>query len=170
MFIANLIFLYHVIVASEDLLRAAIWKTTDPKLREYFENHLKEERDHAKWLAEDLKSVDVDVERFEAPLVAIQMAGSLYYLIFHVHPAALLGYMRVLESWPMDKARLAEIGKQYPEGLTRTVRYHIDHDPDHLKDLTAIIESLPEQRKLIDDVSIMTRNYLQQVAHQLRAA
>lgn len=170
MLIANLIFLYHIMVASEDLLRAAIGKTHDERLRKYFENHLEEERDHAKWLAHDLKSVQVDVDKIEPPLLAIQMAGSIYYLIFHVHPAALLGYMRVLESWPMDKARLVEVGKQYPTDLLRTVRYHIEHDPDHLKDLTTVIESLPEQRKLIDNVSTMTRNYICQAAQALRVA
>lgn len=169
MFIANLIFLYHLIVASENLLRVAIGETLDPRLRKYFEKHLEEERDHAKWLAQDLKSINVDVKAIEPALLPIQMAGSVYYLIFHVHPTALLGYMRVLESWPMDKARLDEVSKPYP-ALARTVRYHIEHDPDHLKDLLEVIESLPEHRKLIDDVSIMTRNYLQQVANQLRAA
>src|SRR5690348_11828589 len=121
MFITNLVFLYHIMVASENLLRMAARETSDRKLREYFEKHLEEERDHAKWLAEDLNSVCVDVKKTEPPLLAIQMAGSLYYLIFHVHPAALLGYMQVLESWPMDKGRLLEVAQPYPKSLLRTV-------------------------------------------------
>jgi hypothetical protein len=167
MLIPNLIFLYHLVVASEPLLRAAIAHTSEPHLKAYFEEHLKEETGHAQWLAEDLRSIEIDVARTAAPLIAVQMAGSLYYLIFHVHPAALLGYMRVLESWPSDKAKLAERAKGYPKELLRTVNYHIDHDPDHLRDLLDIIEKVPEQRRLIDDVSAMTHNYLQQAARMI---
>lgn len=170
MFIANLIFLYHIMVASEPLLRVAIYESRDLRLRKYFEKHLEEERDHAKWLANDLKSVGIDVGHTEPPLVAIQMAGSLYYLIYHVHPAALLGYMRVLESYEMTPQQWAKLEKEYPASLLRTVKYHVDHDPDHLKDINAIIESLPEQRKLVDDVARMTQNYIRAAAEQLRSA
>lgn len=167
MLIPNLIFLYHTMVASENLLRVAIGETPEGELRRYFEHHLEEERDHAKWLAEDLKCVNVEAERTEKPLLAVQMAGSLYYLIYHAHPAALLGYMRVLESWPMDKARFAERAKPYPKALLRTLNYHIDHDPEHFADLLAIIATVPEHAKLIEDVAAMTRNYLRQAARAI---
>jgi hypothetical protein len=169
MLIPNLIFVYHVIVASENLLRVAIGETREPELKAYFRRHLEEEHDHAKWLAEDLLCVEVDVARTEVPLLAVQMAGSLYYLIYHVHPGALLGYMRVLESWPMDKARFAERAKPYPKALLRTLNHHIDHDPDHFRDLLVMIEALPEQTKLIEDTAAMTRNYLRQAAAQIAA-
>lgn len=170
MFIANLIFLYHIMVASEPLLRFALAETTDPRLREYFAKHLEEERGHSTWLAQDLKSIGVDVGHTEAPLIAIQMAGSIYYLIFHVHPVALLGYMRVLEGPGMSQERLAKLEQEYPRSLLRTVRYHLEHDLDHMKDLNAIIEALPEHRKLIDEVSVMTQNYIQAAAEQIRSA
>lgn len=169
MLIPNLIFIYHTIVASENLLRVAIAETSDPALKGYFEKHLEEERDHAQWLAEDLRCVDVEASKTQVPLLAVQMAGSIYYLIFHAHPAALLGYMRVLESWPMDRAKLAEKGRPYPKGLLRTVNHHIENDPDHLKDLLAMIETIPEHAKLVDDVSAMTRNYLYQAAREINA-
>ena len=169
MLIPNLIFVYHTIVASENLLRVAIAQTSEPALKQYFEKHLEEERDHAQWLAEDLQCVNVEAAKTEVPLLAVQMAGSVYYLIFHAHPAALLGYMRVLESWPMDKAKLAERGKPYPKGLLRTVNHHIEHDPDHLKDLLAMIEAVPEHAKLVNNVSAMTRNYLYQAALEISA-
>jgi hypothetical protein len=170
MLIPNLIFLYHVMVASEPLLCAAIERTTDAQLKAYFENHLEEERDHAQWLAEDLASADIDVGKTQPPLVAVQMAGSLYYLIFHVHPAALLGYMEVLESWPMDKERFKARAQGYPPELLRTLNHHIDHDPAHLEDLRAIIDSVPEHAGLIRDVGLMTRRYLQEAALQIHAA
>jgi hypothetical protein len=170
MLIPNLIFVYHTIVASENLLRVAISQTSDPSLKQYFEKHLEEERDHAQWLAEDLECINIEAAQTEVPLLAVQMAGSVYYLIFHAHPAALLGYMRVLESWPMDKAKLAERAKPYPKALLRTVNHHIAHDPGHLEDLLAVIASVPQHAKLIEDVATMTRNYLYQAAESIRAA
>lgn len=167
MLIPNLIFLYHLIRASENLLSVAIAQSPPGRLKAYFEQHLEEERGHAQWLVEDLKWVDIDVAQTRVPLLAVQMAGSVYYLIYHAHPAALLGYMKVLESWPMDKARFAELGRAYPKPLLRTVNYHIDHDPQHFQDLLAIIESIPEQQRLIEDVAAMTRNYLAQAAQQI---
>lgn len=166
MFIPNLIFVYHTIVASENLLRVAISQSSGA-LKTYFEKHLAEETGHAKWLAQDLLCIDINVESTQVPLLAAQMAGSMYYLIYHAHPAALLGYMRVLEGWPNDRAKLAERGKDYPEALLRTVNYHIDHDPDHLKDLLEMIASLPEHRELIENVVVMTRNYLIQAAAEI---
>jgi hypothetical protein len=168
MLIANLIFMYHVIIASERLLREAIDETRDnPPLRAYLERHLVEEHGHAQWLAEDLQCVNIDVHSTCAPLLAVQMAGSLYYLIFHAHPAALLGYMAVLESWPMDKARFAELGRPYPPQLLRTLNHHIDHDPEHWKDLQEMIELVPEHRALIEQVASMTRNYLLEAARSI---
>jgi hypothetical protein len=169
MLIPNLIWLYHVMAASENLLRVAIVELPPGVLRRYFEKHLEEERGHAKWLAADLRSVNIEVERTQIPLVAAQMAGSIYYLIFHAHPAALLGYMQVLESWPMDKAKLAESGKDYPRVLLRTVNHHIEHDPAHLKEILAMIAAQPEHAKLIADVAVMTRNHLQQAAREIMA-
>lgn len=167
--IPNLIFLYHVIVASEKLLKEAIAKGDDSRLRNYFEHHLEEEKDHAKWLAEDLQCVGIDVTRTDAPLVAIQMVGSIYYLIFHSHSAALLGYMLVLESWPMNREKFSEMGRPYPNQLLRTLNYHMDHDPAHLRDLVDVISSVPEHRKLISDVAAMTRACLMQAAIQIQS-
>lgn len=167
MLIPNLIFLYHLIRASENLLCVAIAQTPPGRLKEYFEQHLQEEQGHAQWLAEDLRCVDIDVAKTQVPLLAVQMAGSVYYLIYHAHPAALLGYMRVLESWPMKKERFAELGRAYPKALLRTVNHHIEHDPQHLKDLLDIIATMPQHHALIDDVSAMTRNYLAQAAQQI---
>src|SRR5690348_14224074 len=97
------------------------------------------------------------------------MAGSLSYLIFDVHPAALLEYIQVLESWPMDKGRLLEVAQPYPKSLLRTVSHHMDHDPHHLAELNAVIKAVPKYHKLIADVAIMTRNYIHQAALAIAA-
>lgn len=165
MLIRNLIFLYHVISASENLLVVAAQACKDERLRAYFEHHLLEERGHAQWLAEDLASIDVNVRATPIPPLAREMVGSIYYAIFHVDPAALLGYMQVLESSPQNEARLQELKKQYPASLLRTVRYHAQHDPAHVKSLSTVIDALPfDQRELVEHTRSMTCDYLRRAA------
>jgi hypothetical protein len=160
MLILNLIFLWHVIRASEHLLVVAAAQASG-ELKDYFQRHLEEERGHAQWLAEDLKSVGVDVSRTKLPREAMEMVGSVYYLIFHAHPCALLGYMHLLEGWPMPEARLREWQDQYPASLLRTTLHHARHDPDHLAELNRIIEALPPERAaLVDQTRATSREYL----------
>lgn len=165
MLIPNLIWIYHVIVASERLLETAASCTDDPKLRQYFESHLKEERGHAQWLAEDLQSVDVDVKKTFPPAAVINMVGGIYYLIFHVSPLALLGYMQALESCAFTD--LEKLENQYPASLLRTIRHHADHDPQHSEDLEAIIRTHPSE--LIGYVHTMTTRYLKSIPTQVVA-
>lgn len=161
MFIRNLIFLYHVIIASENLLVVAAMACREGAVREYFEHHLLEERGHAQWLAEDLASVDVDVKAMPIPALARELVGSIYYAIFHVGPVALLGYMLALESWPHSDAHLQELEKQYPASLLRTTRHHAQHDPGHAESLRTVIRELPShQRQLIEHTEAMTYDYV----------
>ncbi len=165
MLLRNLVFLYHVIKASENLLTVAADLAGDGPLRDYFERHLEEERGHAAWLAEDLASVGLIAAQTKIPPVAMQMVGSVYYMVFHADPCALLGYMRVLESWPMPETRLHELEQRYPRSLLRTARYHAKNDPQHLADLTAVIEGLSvERRALVDQMSAVTREFLRKEA------
>jgi rubrerythrin len=157
--VENLVFLYHTMRASENLLTVAASRS-EGKLKEYFERHREEERDHADWLAEDLKSVGVDVKRTRIPQAACEMVGTVYYMIHHVDPCALLGYMDVLESWDNNEAKLKAMGKGYPPELLRTMRWHAEHDKEHIKEVRAEIEELsPEQRKLVEQTKEMTRYY-----------
>jgi hypothetical protein len=157
--IPNLIFCYHTIVASEDLLIEAAKRSEGP-LEDYFREHLSEEKDHAQWLAEDLVSVGIRVWETQIPIEVVEMVGSVYYMVFHADPAALLGYMQVLEreDWPM----LPQWEKDYPASLLRTVKHHAEHDPGHARKLRDIIETLePERRALVEQTRQRTLHYLQ---------
>jgi hypothetical protein len=154
--------------ASENLLVMAASQASGD-LREYFERHLEEERGHAQWLAEDLDSIGVDVERTQLPREAVEMVGSVYYMIFHADPAALLGYMAVLEGWEMQP-QLAQWEKQYPASLLRTVKFHAQEDPGHAAELQSVIYSLPpERRALVEQTRSMTIDYLRRSAAYLQA-
>jgi hypothetical protein len=167
--VPNLIFVWHCIRASEHLLECAIARSSG-ELADYFCRHLEEERGHATWLAEDLRSVSVEVSRTRIPREAMEMVGSLYYLIFHVDACALLGYMRVLESCPI-KDKLERLEAEYGPELLRTMRYHAEHDPHHLLGITFQTERLTsQQRSLVDQTSGITIEYLQRATESMRAA
>lgn len=131
-----LAFWYQVIIASEPLLEESIAMLGDDgfegELKAFYRRHLEDERHHAEWLKEDLG---------EHPVVlhfgAAQLAGMAYYLIRHVHPVALLGYMLALESKPPTMEQIEAIEREHGAPAARTARIHALADPGHLEELKA---------------------------------
>lgn len=141
-----LMFLYNVMVASEPLLVLAAEKSNGA-LQEYFKDHLEEERSHDQWLKEDL--LGYDIETIPEDHIAAAMAGSQYYWINHGHPEYLLGYMYFLEGSPMPMGQVEHLEEIYGKGLLRTLRYHATHDPDHVKDIRAMIALQPNKDAIL---------------------
>lgn len=130
--------MYWLMVASEDLLLVASAQADYGRLRNYYLDHRHEERNHQIWLKHDLENLGVNlVHDFRAAAIA----GSQYYLIYHYHPALLLGYMHVLEAWPKPLDVIEKLEESY--GPLRCLRYHAEHDPKHTEDLKAEIAALP---------------------------
>jgi hypothetical protein len=144
-FIRNLVFVHNVITATPQLLCAAMMHSAGD-LSAYFEAHLEEERDHAQWLADDLASAGVDVHALPISLDAMSMAGSQYYLIYHVDPAALLGYMAALECFPTPEDQVRRLEETHGVDLCRTLRHHATHDIDHGSDVLTQIDKLDARR------------------------
>lgn len=158
-FVCNLLFMYHVIAASENLTRQAA-ERAEGSLKDYFTQHLAEETGHEQWLAEDLLTAGIDVKKTAVAIEAVEMAGSQYYLINHVHPVALLGYMVVLECVPMPLERVEELEAAHGKELLRTLRYHAEHDIDHGADVLAVIDTLTdEQINLVTQSAVQTAHY-----------
>lgn len=154
-FIANLIFVYQVIVATEALLSEAA------PSREFYRAHLTEEKDHAAWLAEDLESAGVNVRAQPVFPEAIAMVGSQYYLIRHVDPVALLGYMAVLECFPGSMAHVEVLERIHGAPLCRTLRHHAEHDIEHgAQVLDEIDELSAREYRLVKQNAIQTALYL----------
>lgn len=147
----NLVYVYHTIVASGPLLELAHSATKEVPLEEYFYKHLNEEKDHAAWLREDLMSVGIDPAALPPPQLVKEMVGTVYYTIFHGDVAYLLGYMRMLESWRMSKEAIQYLKDTYPASLLRTFLLHREKDPEHLKEIEKVVETLPPERKLVVD-------------------
>lgn len=164
--VENLRFLYHLMVASENLLEVGRLAAQDDELRDFYTRHLDEERGHAQWLEADLIAADLGVGPIKR--CAMLAAGVQYYLQFHVNPASLLGYMAVLECFPISAGTLADLEAKVGPILLRTIRHHAEADPQHGAELLAFIDTRP----FIDQASIyesamMTCSFLTEAAQQM---
>jgi hypothetical protein len=166
----NLLFMHAVIVASEPLLEAALDQKPLPEtVRNYYADHLEEERNHADWLLEDLQSID------KKPVLidwrAARLVGAQYYLIHHVSPVALLGYIAVLECRPPPMEQIEQLEALHGEKLLRTARYHATHDIEHGKALLDLIDGMDDQsRRLIVANVIHTAAHIQRALEETHGA
>lgn len=141
----NMVFLYHTMKASEHMLEVAVERSNGNKeLHAYYVDHLEEERGHHVWLANDLNTAGIDVTKTAIPLRAVEMVGTQYYLMYHVDPAALLGYMALQESFAQSLSTVDFLEQTHGKELFKTVRYHAEHDVDHGSDIADVIDNLPE--------------------------
>ena len=139
-------------------------------LRDYYLEHAEEEQGHGEWLLEDLASLgirrDRAAQRLPYPTVAA-LVGSQYYWIQHVHPAAYLGYLAVLEQ-PAETAFLTEVHERTGIPLT-SMSCHLRHaelDPAHVAEFDAVLDALPlmrEQEELVAVSAIATIGHLENV-------
>lgn len=164
--LSNLVFIYQVITASESLMQEAL-KVADAPLHAYLTAHAEEEQDHAQWLAADLLTAGVDVDKVPKLRRAVAMAGSQYYLIKHQSPYALLGYMAVLEGFPVSLANVEALEAAHGKELFRTLRYHAEHDLEHRKDLFAFIDENP--RPEIMQSAVETAKYMNELSDDLQS-
>ena len=82
----------------------------------------------------------------------MSMVGTQYYLLKHVHPAALLGYMAVVECDPVPEEVVDLLERAHGKDLMRFMRFHALKDLEHRKELFEIIDLTPGQlRRLISD-------------------
>lgn len=150
---------YQFVIASEPLLREAILLLSDDgfegELKAFYAEHLKDETDHAKWLREDLGGHPINLH-----FGAAQMAGMAYYLIRHVHPVALMGYMMALEGNPIDMRFVEAIEREHGKQAARTLRHHAEEDPEHIKQIMAF--PIPDEWKpLVESTRVQTRRLLE---------
>jgi len=156
-----LAFWYQVIIASENLLVDAISMLGDDawemELRVFYEKHLEDERHHARWLREDLGGHPVVLH-----FGAAQLAGMTYYLIRHVHPVALMGYMLALEGNPIDMGFVKAMEAAHGKSAVRTLRHHAEEDPGHFEELKASLKFIPDEwQPLVENTRTQTLKLLE---------
>lgn len=162
--LANLTFMHQVMKASIPLMQEAA-ALADKPLRNYLLSHIEEEHGHVEWLGEDLKAYGVNVDEIAPIRRAVAMAGSQYYLIKHVSPYCLLGYMAVLEGFPVSLDVVDVVEGLHGKQLFRTLRYHCEHDLEHRKELFRFIDANPQPE--IMGSAIQTAIYMNELADDL---
>lgn len=150
---------YQMMVAAEPLLNEAAFLLKDDgwegDLKAFYLRHLEDETGHAQWMREDLGG---DPGQLHFGVAGI--AGMAYYLIRHVHPVALMGYMLALEGVPITEDFIGQVAAECGEAATRTLRHHAQEDPEHLKQLEAIF--IPDEWKpLVENTRKQTRILLE---------
>lgn len=151
--IKELLFVHNCCVASEDLLLdARVFSNSysdsfTKYLKKYYEDHLEEERDELKILTDDLNAAQIDWNATPLNLAAIAMVGSQYYLIRHVHPVCLLGYMAIQEMDPTPIEFIERLETLHGADILKFARLHAIKDIDHAKELAQLINSVPDKLK-----------------------
>jgi len=154
-----LIIVHSIIRASVPLMKAAELECKQLKgdnlcsdLAKYYHEHSIEEMNHDEWLIDDLKLLEVSREEVlskKPSQTVAELVGSQYYWIHHLHPCYLLGYILVLEGYPLGKKDLDRLLKKtgFPEKSFRTLAEHSSLDVHHLEELDKTLDQLPLSEK-----------------------
>lgn len=164
--LGKLKFLFHACVASEDLLvDASVVALALPsnefndRLASYYQTHLEEEKGEVAVLLDDLASAKTTPGDPSKAVMA--MVGTQYYMIKHVHPVSLLGYMAVQEADPTPINVVELLENLHGKALFRFLRMHAIKDLEHRKELIEVIDSVPEElRPIIYDSAKNALGYL----------
>lgn len=185
LFPSFLLELYSLVSCSVPLMsaarnRAAELADTDQlaaRTAEYLERHIKEERHHDEWLLDDLVASGMDrasvLGRYCGANVA-SVVGAQYCWIHHAHPAAIFGYLAVIEGNPPLAEHLNEIQLQtgFPPEVFRCLHQHAADDIEHLEELRTTISELPlkaDEEKLITMSAFATVEGLGRIFEDLMA-
>lgn len=166
---ASLEFVYRLMVAAVPLLECAMERASG-RLWSYYERHLAEEAGHDDWLRDDLAHLGATLERHYG---AAQIAGSQYYLIAHEHPAALLGYLSVMESHTMSPEKVTHL-EQFHHITLGCLRHHAERDPLHRRDIQEEIAALPGELQAlvqwnIENVTTLLNLAFTEIEHRHRS-
>jgi hypothetical protein len=156
MFPQFLIELYSLVSCSVPLMSAAFERASELSAVDplaaitaaYLEQHILEESHHDEWLLNDLTEAGMDraalLQRAPSANVA-RLVGAQYCWIRHAHPAALFGYLAVIEGNPPLPQHLNEIQQLtgYPPEVFRCLHLHAADDIEHLNELRSTIARLP---------------------------
>lgn len=156
MFPPFLLELYSLVSCSVPLMNAAYERASalaagDPlaaRTAAYLQQHMEDELHHDEWLLDDLEAGGMDRQRVlrRTPSANVaRLVGAQYCWIRHAHPAALFGYLGVIEGNPPLIEHLEEIRKQtgYPAEAFRCMQLHAAEDIEHLNELRTTIAGLP---------------------------
>jgi hypothetical protein len=139
---SNLVFLYHICIATERLIKEAA-DEAEGALGDYYREHLKEETGEFKVLCADLDAAGINPGHPDS--VSMAMIGTQYYMIKHINPVCFLGHLAVREAdfTPLETVEALEetFGKEF----FRFARMHAVRDVDHKEELLSVIDQQEER-------------------------
>lgn len=148
---------HSIIRASVPLMQAAAAACAlpqhagDPALQgfaRYLHHHIPEETGHHEWILDDGEAMGIDRAEVLARLPkesATQLVGVQYYWIHHYNPIALAGFIATMEGDPPTTEFVEDVARRndLPLSCFSSFLYHARIDPQHRKDLDALLDSLP---------------------------
>ena len=173
--INHLVLLHQITRASVPLMETAhaecIRREADPVcagLAPYLLKHIEEERHHDDWTLDDLEAAGVNRKDVLAVMPAANVAalvGAQYYWVLHHHPAAILGYMIMLEFNAPTPDTIAEMQRRtgLPDTVFRSHVLHAELDPHHQAELFQLVDDLSlsdNQVRLVKESAIHTGRML----------
>jgi hypothetical protein len=164
---------HSIIRASVPLMQAAEkacllpMYASDPALAgfgRYLRKHIPEETGHHEWIINDGVALGLDRQSILQRLPkesATQLVGVQYYWIHHYSPIALAGFIAAMEGSPPPVEFFKEVAARnnLPLKCFSSFVYHAKIDPQHRRDLDAVLDSLPltpAQLELIGISSLRT--------------
>ena len=148
---------HSIIRASVPLMQAAEkacqlpQHVADPALEgfgRYLRHHIPEETGHHEWIVNDGVALGLDRQGILTRLPkesATQLVGVQYYWIHHYSPIALAGFIAAMEGSPPPAEFFLEVAARnnLSAKCFSSFLYHAKIDPQHRRDLDAVLDSLP---------------------------
>jgi hypothetical protein len=144
-------------------LAAARLPTEEQKLHLRFLSHLAEEKGHEKLCSNDLKGLGYEPANFPELPQTSALYHSVYYLIEHRDPCAILGYAMILEGISATKidALVEQLTAQYSKSATSFLRLHCEADKEHTQENKPVLESCNDQQLdvISEEISMIETEY-----------
>lgn len=141
---------YYYVCHSIRLLAAsaARFSQADQHLHRRFLKHAEEENSHELMALLDLQKLGFKIEDFPQCPHTRSMYEIQYYKIEHLDPAALMGYILVLETMAGNdfKWLYSELQRHYPESTLKFVKVHAEDDPEHIEKALQVVKNLEPHR------------------------
>ena len=142
---------YYYVTHSERLLALAggLMNDSDRMMQRRFFKHLSEENSHDLMVKKDLENLGYSLSDFpERPETKI-FWETQYYKIEHIDPAALMGYILLLEDVASSVCIwiYQQIEKNRGKNCGTFLRVHGEEDPGHVSAAKSVIHSLSKERQ-----------------------